>query len=121
MVKSLPVSSGDVRDKGSTPGSGRSPGAERGGLLFRGTPWVRSLLGSDPLGHREDMPEATSQAHARGEERRPPRKSQPGPSALRVSHLVRGFSGPGGHQETTNVTANILVEAYEKPEPKSPS
>ena len=33
VVKSLPVDTGDVRDVGSIPGSGRSPGGGQGNLL----------------------------------------------------------------------------------------
>ena len=42
-------------------------------------------------------------------------RSSPNSSAMCVNHLVSGFSSPSGHQEMTNVMANILVEAYEKP------
>ena len=33
MVKDPPANAGDVRDSGSIPGSGRSPGARNGNLL----------------------------------------------------------------------------------------
>ena len=33
MVKNLPINAGDIRDTGSIPGSGRSPGGERGNPL----------------------------------------------------------------------------------------
>ena len=33
VVKTLPTSEGDIRDAGSIPGSGRSPGGEGGSLL----------------------------------------------------------------------------------------
>ena len=33
MVKNLPANAGDVRDKGSISGSGRSPGGEQGNPL----------------------------------------------------------------------------------------
>ena len=33
MVKKLPASAGDIRDMGSIPGSGRSPGEGRGNPL----------------------------------------------------------------------------------------
>ena len=33
VVKTLPANTGDVRDAGSIPGSGRSPGGEHGNLL----------------------------------------------------------------------------------------
>ena len=33
MVKSLPANAGDIRDMGSIPGSGRSPGGGRGSPL----------------------------------------------------------------------------------------
>ena len=33
MVKNLPDNAGDVRDAGSIPGSGRSPGGENGNTL----------------------------------------------------------------------------------------
>ena len=33
MVKNLPANAGDIRDAGSTPGSGRSPGGGHGNPL----------------------------------------------------------------------------------------
>ena len=33
VVKNLPANTGDTRDAGSIPGSGRSPGVENGNLL----------------------------------------------------------------------------------------
>ena len=33
MVKNPPANAGDIRDKGSIPGSGRSPGGGNGNLL----------------------------------------------------------------------------------------
>ena len=33
MVKNLPANAGDIRDVGSIPGSGRSPGGGNGSLL----------------------------------------------------------------------------------------
>ena len=33
MVKNLPTSAGDIRDMGSIPGSGRSPGGGHGNLM----------------------------------------------------------------------------------------
>ena len=33
VVKNLPANAGDIRDLGSTPGSGRSPGGEHGNPL----------------------------------------------------------------------------------------
>ena len=33
MVKNLPANAGDIRDMGSIPGSGRSPGGEHGNSL----------------------------------------------------------------------------------------
>ena len=33
VIKNLPVNAGDVRDAGSIPGSGRSPGGGNGNLL----------------------------------------------------------------------------------------
>ena len=71
MVKNLPANAGDIRDEGSIPGSGRSPG---GGLdnplqyswaslvaqLVKNPPamsetWVRSLGWEDPL-EKEMLP-----------------------------------------------------------------
>ena len=34
MIKNLPVNAGDVRDAGSIPGSGRSPGGGNGNLQY---------------------------------------------------------------------------------------
>ena len=47
VVKKLPANAGDVRDKGSVSGSGRSPG---GG---HGNPLQRSLVGYSPKGCKE--------------------------------------------------------------------
>ena len=48
MVKNLPVNPGDIRDEGSIPGSGRSPG------LGNGTPLqyscLRNSVGEEPGG-----------------------------------------------------------------------
>ena len=43
MVKNLPGNAGDVRDVGSTPGSGRSPGGGHGNSLqysYLEIPWT---------------------------------------------------------------------------------
>ena len=64
MVKNLPVNAGDLRDMGSIPGMGRSPGEGHGKLTpvflpgeFHGQ---RSLTGCSPEGHKEsDMTEVT--------------------------------------------------------------
>ena len=43
MVKNLPANAGDVRDIGSIPGSGRSPGGGRGNhfsILASRLPWT---------------------------------------------------------------------------------
>ena len=65
VVKNASASAGDVRDMGSIPGSGRSPGEEHGNPLQ----WVllpgesheqRSLAGYSPWGHKElDSTEVT--------------------------------------------------------------
>ena len=65
MVKNLPANAGAVRDTGSIPGSGRSPGGEHYNPLQysylenpmdRGAPW----MGYCPYGHKEsDTTEAT--------------------------------------------------------------
>ena len=55
MVKNLPANAGDVRDMGSIPGLGRSPGGEHGNplqdsclknLVERGTWWMTVQGGS---------------------------------------------------------------------------
>ena len=63
MVKNLPASAGDVRDTGSTPGSGRLSGGGRGNSLQY--PCLENPLDSgawqalrDPWDHKEsDMTE----------------------------------------------------------------
>ena len=43
MVKNLPADAGDIRDMGSIPGSGRSPGRRNGNplsILAWGIPWM---------------------------------------------------------------------------------
>ena len=64
MVKNLPANAGDVRDVGSIPGSGRSPGGRQGNPLqysCLGNPHgQRGLVGYDPWGCKEsDTAEAT--------------------------------------------------------------
>ena len=64
MVKILPANAGDMRDAGSIPGSGRSPGGGHGNLLqysclenFHGQ---RSLAGCSLKGSKEsDITEVT--------------------------------------------------------------
>ena len=53
MVKNLPANAGDVRDMGSIPGSGRSPGGGHGNPLqcyCVETPWTEELGGVQSLG-----------------------------------------------------------------------
>ena len=64
VVKDLPASAGDVRDAGSIPGLGRSPGGGHGNPLqyscLENPHGQRSLLGYSPWGRLElDMTEAT--------------------------------------------------------------
>ena len=60
VVKNLPVSSGDVRDKGSILGL-EDPQEKSVATCSSGeSHGQRSLVGYDPLGHKEkDMTEAT--------------------------------------------------------------
>ena len=60
MVKNLPANAGDVRDAGSIPGSGRSPGGRHGNLLQysclentmdREEPAGLQSIGSQRVGH----------------------------------------------------------------------
>ena len=60
MVKSTPAIAREVRDTGSIPGSGRSPGKEHGNPLQysclenpmdRGAWWVAQSMGSQRVGH----------------------------------------------------------------------
>ena len=68
MVKNLPANAGDMRDEGSVPGLGRSPG----GGAWQPTPVVlpgeshgqRSQAGYSPWGHTElETTEASQHAH----------------------------------------------------------
>ena len=63
VVKNLLTNAGDAGDKGSIPGSGRSPGGGHGNpfqCLPREFHKQRSLMGYYPSGHKEsDMTEAT--------------------------------------------------------------
>ena len=67
VVESLPANAGDLRDVGSIPRSGRSPGGGKGNPLqysgeFHGQ---RSLVGYNPWGHKElDTTEQLSIAHS---------------------------------------------------------
>ena len=56
MAKNLLANSGDIRDPGSTPGLGRSPGEGHGNPLqyscLENPHGQRSLVGYSPLGHK---------------------------------------------------------------------
>ena len=61
-VKSQPVNAGDIREEGSIPGSGRSPGRRHGNPLqyscLENPHGWRSLAGYSPWGHKDsDMTE----------------------------------------------------------------
>ena len=60
-VKNLPANARDIRDVGSIPGPGRSPGGGHGNALLPGeSHGQKSLAGYSPQGHKEsDMTEAT--------------------------------------------------------------
>ena len=68
MVKNLPANAGDIRDLGSIPGSGRSPGRGHGMWAWQPTPVFlageshgqRGLAGYSLWGHKpSDATEAT--------------------------------------------------------------
>ena len=69
MVNNLPANTGDARDMGSIPGSGRSPGRKKWQpppvfLAWRG-PWIEEPGGLQSMGHKElDTTEQLS-THAR--------------------------------------------------------
>ena len=69
VVKDPPASAADVRDVGSIPGSGRSPGGGQSTSVFLpGEPrGQRSLVGYSPWGHKEsDMIKANEHARTGG-------------------------------------------------------
>ena len=57
VVKNPPTSAGDIRDTGSIPGSGRSPGGGHGNPLqsscLESPPGQRRLAGYHPWGRKE--------------------------------------------------------------------
>ena len=58
LVKNLPATAADVRDVGSIPGSGRSPGGGNGNhssILAWKIPWTESLAGYSPKGCTERL------------------------------------------------------------------
>ena len=64
VVKNPPANAEDVRDAGSIPGSGRSPGGRHGSPLqyscLENPHGQRSLEGYSPWGHKEsDMTDVT--------------------------------------------------------------
>ena len=63
VVRNLPADAGGIRDTGSIPGLGRSPGGEHGDPLqyscLDNPHGQRSLVGYSPQGHRVGMTEAT--------------------------------------------------------------
>ena len=50
VVKNPLASAGDIRDVGSIPGSGRSPGEERGNPLECEIPWTEEPGGLQSIG-----------------------------------------------------------------------
>ena len=67
VVKKSPANTGDIRDVGSVPGWGRSPGGGHGNPLqyscLENPHGQRSLAGCSPWGRKElDMTEVTEQA-----------------------------------------------------------
>ena len=69
MVRNPPANAGDLRDTGSIPESGRSPGGGYSSLIqyscLENPHGQRSLVGYSPWGHREsDTTEVTE--HAQG-------------------------------------------------------
>ena len=64
VIKNPPASAGDVRDVGSIPGSGRSPGGGQSTSVFLPgeSHGQRNLAGYSPWGHTDsDTTETTSQ------------------------------------------------------------
>ena len=57
IVKNLPANTGDMRDMGSIPGLGRSPGGGHGNPLqnscLKNPHGEKSLAGYSPWGHKE--------------------------------------------------------------------
>ena len=55
MLKNPPTNTGEVRDAGSIPGAGRSPGGGHGNTVFLPGEChgQRSLVGYSPWGHKE--------------------------------------------------------------------
>ena len=70
VVKNLPANAGDVRDPGSIPGLGRSPGGGHGSPLqysYLGYPMNRGAWGATVHSRKEsDMTEATEHARMQG-------------------------------------------------------
>ena len=69
VVKNLPDSAGDIRDSGSIPGLGRSPGGGHGNPLLysclENPHGQRSLAGYSPWSHKEsDATELTQHSHS---------------------------------------------------------
>ena len=70
VVKNLPASAGDPRDKGSIPRSGRSPGVGNGNPLKYScleNPWTEEPDGLLPMGYSPwgpKEPDVTKHAHA---------------------------------------------------------
>ena len=61
VVKNPPASAGDIRDSGSTTGSGRSPGGGHGNssILAWEIPWTEGPGGLQSIELNRDMTEAT--------------------------------------------------------------
>ena len=73
VVKNLPANAGDLRDVGSIPRSGRSPGGGKGNplqnsCLENSMDRGRSLVGYSPWGHKElDITEHSAHTHTQKE------------------------------------------------------
>ena len=70
MVKNLPANAGDVRDVGSIPESGRSPGGRHGNPLQHScleNPWTEELGGLQSIGLQRVGHDCCNLAHTQME------------------------------------------------------
>ena len=68
LVKNLPVNAGDIRESGSIPGLGRSPGEENGNplsILAWRIPWTEEPGGLQSMGSQSDTTEHARKLHVK--------------------------------------------------------
>ena len=98
VVKNPPANMGDIRDVGSTPGSGRSPGGGPGNPLqyscLENPRGQRSLAGYNPWGRKESDTTEQLSTHTQGTQAGPGRRNSFQAGTALLSAIRKPATGP---------------------------